>query len=288
MNSLANPPTKVSEDGSSIREPMTCRHWLIIAAGVLIAFGPCALVYNVWSIFVVPVSSSLGVASSQFTFFITLVYLVGGIAAPFAGNLLQKHDLRIVLSASVVMVALGLFLCSFWDRIYLFYVSGVLVGFGIVSLMFLAIPTLINRWFSERAGLFMGICFAMSGVGGAVWSMVGGLIIDALSWRVAYQVFSALVLVIGLFATLVCVRSYPDEVGLRPFGARLSSGDAFSVHDGERPRVCGVSALVMFRSPVFYLLILSMGIFNSLTVTVNLYATYIHHLGALGLAGITP
>ena len=44
----------------------------------------------------------------------------------------------------------------------------------------------------------------------------------------------------------------------------------------------------MFRSPVFYLLILSMGIFNSLTVTVNLYATYIHHLGALALAGITP
>ncbi len=31
-----------------------------------------------------------------------------------------------------------------------------------------------------------------------------------------------------------------------------------------------------------------MGIFNALTVTVNLYATYIHHLGALGLAGITP
>ena len=118
MNSLANPPTKVSEDGSSIREPMTCRHWLIIAAGVLIAFGPCALVYNVWSIFVVPVSSSLGVSSSQFTFFITLVYLVVGIAAPFAGNLLQKHDLRIVLSASVVMVALGLFLCSFWARTF--------------------------------------------------------------------------------------------------------------------------------------------------------------------------
>lgn len=91
MNSLANPPTKVSEDGSSIREPMTCRHWLIIAAGVLIAFGPCALVYNVWSIFVVPVSSSLGVASSQFTFFITLVYLVGGIAVGWY-NSRRSHD----------------------------------------------------------------------------------------------------------------------------------------------------------------------------------------------------
>lgn len=288
MNSLANPPTKVSEDGSNIREPMTCRHWLIIAAGVLIAFGPCALVYNVWSIFVVPVSSSLGVASSQFTFFITLVYLVGGIAAPFAGNLLQKYDLRIVLSVSVAMVALGLFLCSFWNHIYLFYVSGVVVGFGIVSLMFLAIPTLINRWFSQRAGLFMGICFAMSGVGGAVWSMVGGLIIDASTWRVAYQVFSALVLVIGLFATLVCVRSYPEEVGLRPFGAQPLQEDSASALGEEGLELRGVSASVMFRSPVFYLLIFSMGIFNALTVTVNLYATYIHHLGALGLAGITP
>lgn len=288
MNSLANPPTKVSEVGSSIREPMTCRHWLIIAAGVFIAFGPCALVYNVWSIFVVPVSSSLGVASSQFTFFITLVYLVGGIAAPFAGNLLQKYDLRIVLSVSIVMVALGLFLCSFWNHIYLFYVSGVVVGFGIVSLMFLAIPTLINRWFLQHAGLFMGICFAMSGVGGAVWSMVGGLIIDASTWRVAYQVFSALVLVIGLFATLVCVRSYPEEVGLRPFGAQPLQEDSASAHGGEGLKLRGVSASVMFRSPVFYLLIFSMGIFNALTVTVNLYATYIHHLGALGLAGITP
>lgn len=288
MNSLANPPTKVSEDGSNIREPMTCRHWLIIAAGVLIAFGPCALVYNVWSIFVVPVSSSLGVASSQFTFFITLVYLVGGIAAPFAGNLLQKYDLRIVLSVSVAMVALGLFLCSFWNHIYLFYVSGVVVGFGIVSLMFLSIPTLINRWFSQRAGLFMGICFAMSGVGGAVWSMVGGLIIDVSTWRVAYQVFSALVLVIGLFATLVCVRSYPEEVGLRPFGAQPLQEDSASAHGGEGLKLRGVSASVMFRSPVFYLLIFSMDIFNALTVTVNLYATYIHHLGALGLAGITP
>ena len=288
MNSLANPPTKVSEDGANIREPMTCRHWLIIAAGVLIAFGPCALVYNVWSIFVVPVSSSLGVASSQFTFFITLVYLVGGIAAPFAGNLLQKYDLRIVLSVSVAMVALGLFLCSFWNHIYLFYVSGVVVGFGVVSLMFLAIPTLINRWFSQRAGLFMGICFAMSGVGGAVWSMVGGLIIDASTWRVAYQVFSALVLVIGLFATLVCVRSYPEEVGLRPFGSQPLQEGAASALGGEGLKLRGVSASVMFRSPVFYLLIFSMGIFNALTVTVNLYATYIHHLGALGLAGITP
>ena len=275
---------------------MTVRHWFIVLAGILIAFGPCALVYNVWSIFVVPVSNELGVASSQFTFFITLVYLIGGIAAPFAGNLLQKFDLRIVLSVSVLLVAAGLLGCSFWTQIWQFYASGVVIGFGVVSLMFLAIPTLVNRWFAKRTGFFIGLCFAMSGIGGAVWSMVGGILIADFSWRTAYLVFSAAVLVLGLLATLGLVRSYPSEVGLRPYrteGERESDTQQNGTQqdcssDEPVAKQWGVSAHVMFRSPVFYLLMVSMGLFNALTVVVNLYASYIYHLGDAGLAGITP
>ncbi len=276
---------------TSMCSGMTVRHYLIVLAGILIAFGPCALVYNVWSIFVVPVSNELGVASSQFTFFITLVYLIGGVAAPFASNLLQKFDLRIVLSASVVLVAAGLLGCSFWTQIWQFYASGVVIGFGVVSLMFLAIPTLINRWFAKRTGFFIGLCFAMSGIGGAVWSMVGGILIADFSWRTAYLVFSFAVLVLGLLATVVLVRSYPAEAGLRPYGSEAegeSAADLDSLKRTPAAKQWGVSAHTMFRSPVFYLLMVSMGLFNALTVVVNLYASYIYHLGDAGLAGITP
>lgn len=274
------------------KQGFTLRHAMIVAAGILIAFGPCALVYNVWSIFVVPVSSELGVSSSQFTFFITLTYLIGGLAAPFAGNLLQRFDLRVVLSASVVLVSAGLLGCSFWDDIRLFYVSGVSVGLGIVSLMFLAIPTLINRWFAGKTGLFIGLCFAMSGVGGAVWSMVGGLIIDAVSWRAAYRAFSGIAMVTGLLATVVLVRSHPGDVGLQPYGATTPCADpplGGEPREVPEPAVqWGVPAREVFRSSVFFFLLVSMGVFNSLTVSVNLYATYIYHLGDLGMAGITP
>lgn len=278
-------------ESRGITQGFTFRHGLIVVAGILIAFGPCALVYNVWSIFVVPVSSELGVAPAQFTFFITLTYLIGGIASPFAGNLLQCIDLRAVLSASVVLVSAGLFGCSIWQDIYLFYLSGVVVGLGIVSLMFLAIPTLINRWFSERTGFFIGLCFAMSGVGGAVWSMVGGLLIDAYSWRMAYCVFGFISLIVGLLATAVLIRSYPSDVGLFPYGASVrEEGFALPASEGssEPDAQPGVSAHGVLRSPVFYFLVVSMGLFNALTVSVNLYAAYIHHLGEIGMAGITP
>ena len=43
----------------------------------------------------------------------------------------------------------------------------------------------------------------------------------------------------------------------------------------------------VYRSPVFYSLMVTMGIFNSLTVVGNLFATYIYHLSDSGVSSIT-
>ena len=269
--------------------PLSARHIMVIIAGILICLGPCALVYNTWSIFVVPVSTSLGVSSSQFTFYITLVYLIGALVSPVAGNLMERFDLRIVLSTSVCVVACGMGLCALWTAIWQFYISGILIGFGIVALMFLAVPTLVNRWFAKRTGFFIGLCFSMSGMGGALWSMVGGLVFSFANWRVAYLIFAAIVLLTGLVASVVLIRSYPSEVGLLPYGSTdVSANNSSDTNVTSKGKQWGVSARVMFRTPVFYTLMITMGIFNAMTVVGNLFATYIYHLGDLGVAGITP
>ena len=281
---------------------MTFWHTRVVIAGILICLGPCALVYNTWSIFVVPVTQTLQASSSQFTFYITLVYLIGALASPFVGNLMERFDLRLVLSSSVCLVGLGVGLCAIWQAVEYFYLSGILIGFGIVGLMFLAVPTLINRWFSKRTGFFIGLCFAMSGVGGALWSMVGGVLFSFTTWQNAYIVFAGLVLLLGLPATLLLIRSYPSEVELESFGAPLQQcseslkanrqgvtlDGVTSSHGSSDPMQKSVSARVMFRSPVFYCLMFCMGIFNSLTVVGNLFATYIHHLSSSGSAIISP
>lgn len=268
----------------------TLRHALVLASGIIFCLGPCALVYNSWAIFVVPVSSDLGVASSQFTFFITVIYLISALTAPFAGNLMEKIDLRIVTTVAVVCIAAGIFGCTMWTEIWQFYLSGLFEGIGVCTLNFVGVPTLINRWFESKTGFFVGLCYAMSGIGGALWSMVGGLIIQASSWREAYLVFAVIVLVIALPATLFFVRSYPHQSGLMPYGA--TEGEKWEPEDGNaadaKGKQWGVSAHTMFRSPAFYTLMLTMGIFNALTIVGNLFASYIYHLGDLGVGGITP
>ncbi|MFR5090642.1 MAG: hypothetical protein ACLTDR_00145 [Adlercreutzia equolifaciens] len=61
---------------------------------------------------------------------------------------------------------------SFSNTIVLFYVAAVMLGLGEITILWLAIPTLINRWFVERAGFFIGLCMAFTGIGGAIWCRV--------------------------------------------------------------------------------------------------------------------
>lgn len=315
---------QIKANHTQAHAPFTLRHALVLATGILILLGPCALVYNTWAIFVVPVSTSLNATTAQFTLYITVVYLVGAFSAPLAGNLLERFDLRIVLSASVVLVALGIALCSLWTEVWQFYISGLIEGIGIVSLMFLAVPTLINRWFSRRTGFFIGLCMAMSGFGGALWSMVGGALIASVDWRYAYLVYAVLVLVLALPATAFFIRSYPRDLGLLPYGQQhtaadiaqeimvvgdsvIEDQDAFSFQTSNQVcpenhtelsdltssykqdrREWGVSASTMFRSPVFYILMITLGLCNALTAVANLFASYIYYLGDGGYAGITP
>lgn len=99
------------------RQRLTVRHVLAVATGALLCFAPCAIVFNTWSIFVVPVSTELGVASSQFTILITIIFLSCAAMASPLGNLMERLDLRIVLSASVGLCGTGVLLCSQWTEI---------------------------------------------------------------------------------------------------------------------------------------------------------------------------
>ncbi len=110
------------------KTPLATRHIMIVIAGILICLGPCALVYNTWSIFVVPVSSSLGASSSQFTLYITLVYLIGALFSPIAGNLMERFDLRLVLQLRYLLSLSDLVFVHFGLKSGIFIFPGYLLA----------------------------------------------------------------------------------------------------------------------------------------------------------------
>ena len=70
-------------------DKMSVRHILIIISGIMITFGCSALVFSTWSALPRPFAPDLlGVPTTQWALYITVLYLAEAFSAPFIGNLL--------------------------------------------------------------------------------------------------------------------------------------------------------------------------------------------------------
>lgn len=251
------------------KEKMSVRHMLVVLTGIMITFGCSALCFSTWGLFQPVVAEGLGVEITAFAMYVTVMYLTMTVASPFAGKLIQSMDIRIILTISACLVGGAFILMSFSYNIIMFYVAAVLLGLGEISILWLAIPQLINRWFAERAGFFIGLCMAFTGIGGVVFNLVGGAFIASGpdGWRMGYLVFGIIALVMALPFTLFCVRSYPHDIGLEPVGA----SEAASAAPGAGANASaaeGVTASTAMKTSAFFLVAIFAGFIN---LAINFY-----------------
>lgn len=248
---------------------MSVRHMLVVLTGIMITFGCSALCFSTWGLFQPVVAEGLGVEITAFAMYVTVMYLTMTVASPFAGKLIQSMDIRIILTISACLVGGAFILMSFSYNIIMFYIAAVLLGLGEISILWLAIPQLINRWFAERAGFFIGLCMAFTGIGGAVWSAVfTALRSGGMDYHTIYLIWGIIALVTSIPFTLFCIRSHPSDVGLAPYGAKAVAAGA------EPAKPTGISAGAAMKMPVFYALCLFAGIINVAVLIAQQFPTY--------------
>lgn len=195
--------------------------FLIVACGIVITCVPCALVLSCAGIYFTPVANYFGVSKAEVSLYFSILNVAMMITLPVAGKLMSSMDLRVVLSACVVIDGVTLAAMSAIDAVWQFYIAGIALGIGTAPLIYMAVPTLINAWCKKKVGFFIGLCMAFTGIGGVIFNPVGTALISTGpdGWRTGYLVFAALVLVITLPFTLFVIRSKPADKGLAPYGA---------------------------------------------------------------------
>lgn len=225
--------------------------FLIVATGIVITCIPCALVLSCAGIYFTPVSTFFGVAKAEFTLYFSILNIAMMFMLPVAGKLMSNVDLRVILSAAVVIDGAALIAMSFFTAVWQFYVAGVFLGIGTAPLIYLAVPTLINSWCKKKVGFFIGLCMAFTGIGGVIFNPVGTALIASgpEGWRMGYLVFGIIVLVVTLPFTLFIVRSKPADKGVRPYGAEeVAESEDGAAAVPEK----GVSANKAMKSAAFF------------------------------------
>ena len=166
-----------------------------------------ALTTTALSFFVAPVCDALGLGRGVFTVYYSLMTASGAAASAVLGQIIQKRDVRVVVSISALWVALGFLAFSLAEGLWMFYAAGACMGvFGTACVSMCASIIVQQSYSGSRASAILGVVMAGSGVGGMIVSLLMPGLLHALSWRWGYRILGACWLILCLLARLLLGR----------------------------------------------------------------------------------
>lgn len=195
--------------------------WFVLLYSFLLMAVGYAGVLNVTSVFIIPVTSALGISRSGFMFYTTIMMLVSVGFTKCYSVLMGRgvsHIRRIVV-LNCILMALGYGGFSRATELWHFYLCAILLGSGFSGLNTQPASILINSWFGGRVkGTVMAIAFSGSGVGGLILAPTVDAVMQSFGWRQGFVVLGLLYLIILLPPAFFLIRDNPQAHGFQKMG----------------------------------------------------------------------
>lgn len=244
--------------------------YVIAVACCMVVFGGAGLVFSCASVFYAVVPAEFGVEKGTFSIYMTIVCLVQSFSLPLMGNLAAKMDIRKFVALCAACITASFIAFALAPNLIVIYIAAALQGFGVSGPMYVIVPTMINRWFQKKAGFFIGLAMAFTGGSAIILMPVISMVIEAAGWRMGYGFEAVLCAIFMFIPALFMFKSYPSDMGLKPYGYVEAAEDA--KNGPSNAFAAGVSLKRAMKSPTFYLMcILSASI--SLITCINFYWT---------------
>ncbi len=198
--------------------------WYVVAAVLVITTVFSGLIFYNLSILLAAFVAERGfpvalASSATATFFIA-----SGAGGILAGRLVDRFDVRLVITAGAVLGALALASVGALRETWQLYAFHVAFGFAHGTCGLVPVTTVIARWFNAQRSLAFSIGSTGLSLGGIVVAPVVALAIAHYGLDGAAP-WMALALFIGIVpVTLLVLRSSPQAMGLVPDG--MTSAEA--------------------------------------------------------------
>jgi MFS family permease len=151
---------------------------------------------------------------------VSINLILYGLMGPFAAALMQRLGVRTTVLISAATLTVGVALTPLmrgpWQLILLW---GVVVGAGTGMTALVLGATVVNRWFTARRGLVMGILTASTATGQLVFLPLLAAMVERHGWRTATLVVAGAVLLI-IPLVLLLLRERPEELLSWYYGLR--------------------------------------------------------------------
>ena len=191
--------------------------WVIAGNGVAVSLSArTVMAVATLSVFVVPMTQSMGWSVGMFSGAVSLGGLVAVFVSPIVGRWLDKYGAGVILgtgSFATGALAIGLAFVTHPLAFYSLYVPGRMIFSGPMEM---GLPTAISNWFIRRRPMGLAVDQIAKGAGLAIVPWAMQLIITGFDWRTAWVTLGILAFALGVVPSLLLVARRPEDMGLEP------------------------------------------------------------------------
>lgn len=255
--------------------------WVVVAVTFL-AMLVSAGVRSAPGVLIFPFELHFGWTRAEVSLGAATGILLYGLTAPFAAALMHQVGIRQTMLAGLAFMSLSAF-ASYWMNAYWQFLLtwGMISGIGSGAVASTLGAAVVNRWFTARRGLAMGLLGASTATGSLI-------VVPLLAWLSTDGDWKPVVLSVGIACGLLIpivvmlVPERPEDRGVFRLGEEEASADQGHVHQEQW------MALAVLRrsssSPTFW--ILAASFFVCGLTTSGLVGT--HMIAYCGDHGIAP
>ena len=184
------------------------RGWAIVWASFFTtAFASGGSQYG-FGMFVEPLEQEFGWTRTQINLSLS-IGLISGLLSPIVGWGVDKYGSRTIMTVSLMIVGTSFFGRAGMTELWHWYALSAMLAIGFPG-TFLPVGKLVGTWFPATRGRMMGTVLAGNNVFGLVGVPLLSLVIQSQSWRLAYAIIGAGVLIVAV-AIWFIVRSAPQS-----------------------------------------------------------------------------
>jgi MFS transporter, OFA family, oxalate/formate antiporter len=243
--------------------------WTIVAVGFLAHIASAFSISSTLSVFLKPLSSDLGVSRGVFSLIRSGEVLIGAIAAPLVGTLIDRYGGKWLMAAGGVISGIGFLLLGqagdFWQ--FLFF-RWFLVSPGDALMGQMVVSVSISRWFVRMRGRALALAGMGHGLAKVGMPLLAASLIAYSGWRGTWAVFGLLTLALVVGPSLLFMRRRPEDMGLLPDGRSGDQQDRGASAKGARsarPHRSATDDVAWSRSealhtPAFWLIVITFGV----------------------------
>ena len=197
--------------------------WKIVTAlFVILAFSSGLGFYN-HSVVLQALASEKGFAITMASTAVSIFFMASGVAGIFIAALLEKYDVRLVVSGGAILASVCLGSIGAVTTEGQLFVLYTLFGIGFCASGLLPATTLVARWFHTQRARALAIASTGLSVGGIIVTPASATLIESQGMVVASPILGLAYLLGVLPLGLLVLRSWPTDLGLDAAGTDIAN-----------------------------------------------------------------